>query len=158
MKTAALRILRQAALIVLSATALGLVANRISPRGLPLVPPPRPATAPESTLTVAAAKALWMGGETLFLDAREPADYAAGHIANALGLPSKSFDEHFPAIAPIITFASPLVLYCDGKECELSHRLRASLAGLGYTNARVLADGWTAWSAAGLPTKKGIAP
>ncbi len=153
-----IRTLRQAALIVLSATALGLVANRISPRGLPLIPPPKPVPAPESTLTVAAAKALWLGGEALFLDAREPADYAAGHIANALGLPAKSFDEHFPAIAPMITPASPLVLYCDGIECDLSHRLRASLAGLGYTNALVLADGWTAWSAAGFPTKKGVAP
>ena len=129
MKTAAPRILRQAALILLSATALGLVANRISPRGLPLVPPPRPVTAPESTLTVAAAKALWLGGETLFLDAREPDDYAAGHIANALGLPSKSFDEHFPAIAPMITRASPLVLDCDGRVAHLLRNLRGLHGG-----------------------------
>ena len=62
MNAAVIRTLRQATLIVLAATALGLVANRVSPRGIPLVPPPKPVPAPESTLTVAAAKALWLGG------------------------------------------------------------------------------------------------
>ena len=53
---------------------------------------------------------------------------------------------------------SPLVLYCDGTECELSHRLRESLRQLGYTNTHLLFNGLTAWRQAGLPTTQGGQP
>ena len=137
------RTLQQASVIVLLGVGLGLVGNQASPRGLPLITPPKAAAPADEFIALSEAKELWRGGAVLFLDAREPADYAAGHIGNALNLPAQSFEQHFGAIAPMLTPESRLILYCDGKECELSHRLRASLGQLGHTNAQLLLNGWT---------------
>ena len=141
---------RALALVLLGA-GLGLAANQISPRGLPLIPPPRPAPAKDEFIPLGQAKQLWQSGAVFFLDAREPADYAVGHIGSALNLPARSFAEHFGEVAPLLTPASQLVLYCDGQECELSHRLRESLRQAGYTNTHLLFNGLTAWRQAGLP-------
>lgn len=150
--------LPQALGIILLGAGAGLAANLISPRGLPWITPSRPALQAEAFITLGQASQLWQSGTAFFLDAREPADYAAGHIGNAFNLPVQSFTQHFGVIAPMLTRESPLVLYCDGTECELSHRLRASLHQLGYTNTHLLFNGWTAWRQAGLPTTTGGRP
>jgi rhodanese-related sulfurtransferase len=146
------RILQQASVILLLGFALGLAGNQASPRGLPLITPPKKAIKADEFIALEKAKELWYGGATLFLDAREPADYAAGHIGNALNLPAQSFEQHFSEIAPILSPDSSMVLYCDGMDCELSHRLQKSLRQLGYTNTHLLFDGWKSWREAGLPT------
>lgn len=133
---------------------IGLAWNQISPRGIPLVAPPLAASPPgqaEEYLPLPKATELWRGGAALFLDARDPEDYAAGHIGNALNLPAQSFAAHFGAVAPLLSPDSILVVYCDGLDCQLSHRLRDSLRELGHTNTHLLANGWTAWRQAGLP-------
>lgn len=145
----------QALLLVLLGMGLGLAANQISPRGIPLITPSEQALAAGEFIALDQAKQLWHRGAALFLDAREPADYAAGHIGNALNLPAQSFAQHFGEVAPLLTPDSELVLYCDGKECELSHRLAISLRQQGYTNLHILANGLTVWRQAGLPTTPG---
>jgi rhodanese-related sulfurtransferase len=147
--------LPQALGIVLLGVGAGLAGNQLSPRGLPLRTPPKPAHDTGAFIALDEAKRLWHRGDAFFLDAREPADYAAGHIGNALNLPAQTFAQHFGAVAPMLTRETSLVLYCDGPECELSHRLRESLHQLGYTNTHLLFNGWTAWSQAGLPTTLG---
>lgn len=137
--------------IVLIGIGAGLAGNQLSPRGLPLKTPPKPTVSAETFLALGQAQELWNSGGAFFLDAREPADFAAGHIGNALNLPAQSFAQHFGAVVPMLTPQSVLVLYCDGTECELSHRLRESLHQLGYTNTHLLFNGWTAWRNAGLP-------
>lgn len=141
--------------IVLFAIAIGLVGNEISPVGLPLIAPRALAIQGEEFIALDQATTLWRSGSALFLDAREPDDYAAGHIGNALNLPSQSFAEHFGELAPMLSSASELVLYCDGVECDLSHRLAQSLRQAGYTNSHILSNGWSAWRQAGLPITSG---
>ena len=145
---------RRAVAIVLLGAGLGLGVNLVSPRGLPFVTPPEESPPPETFITLEKAKDLWYGGLSLFLDARDPADYAAGHIGNALNLPVLSFEKHFGEVAPLLTSESPLVLYCDGGECELSRRLVQNLGRLGFTNTLIFSNGWTAWRKAGLPVKR----
>lgn len=153
-----LRTLRQMLVILLLGLGLGLAGNKVSSRGLPLIAPPLKTDSADEYLALDRARELWQGGTALFLDAREPADYAAGHIGNALNLPAQSFEQHFGSLAPMLTPESRLVLYCDGQECELSHRLRESLRQLGFTNVDLLRNGWTAWRQAGLPTAQGGPP
>lgn len=146
--------LKQTAAILVLSLGLGLAWNQVSPVGIPLVQHPLetpPPGQPGGYLPVEEAAKLWREGATLFLDARDPADYEAGHIGNAMNLPAQSFDRHFPTIAPMLTRQSAMVLYCDGVECELGSRLRDSLRSLGYTNTHLLLNGWTEWRAAGLP-------
>jgi 3-mercaptopyruvate sulfurtransferase SseA len=51
---------------------------------------------------------------------------------------------------------SEIVVYCDGDQCDLSHRLMTLLRERGgYAHVRVLVNGWTTWRKAGFPTEKG---
>jgi rhodanese-related sulfurtransferase len=149
------RAVGQAFLIMVIGAALGLLANSVSPHRIPLITPPKPAPPPEGILTLEKARALWSTGTAFFLDARAPADYEAGHIAQAFNLPVESFAEHFGPLAAMFTPHTPLVVYCDGVECELSQRLAEQLRQLGYRDIRLLENGWTLWRKAGLPTEQG---
>ena len=140
--------------LLVAAASLALVANYASPKGIPLIPAPKRTAQATEYLAMSEAVQLWNGGAAIFLDAREAADYKAGHIGNAFNLPALSFAENYGEIAPLLSPNSELVLYCDGEECDLSHRLAASLHAQGHTNLHLLFNGWTAWRAAGLPTSK----
>ncbi len=152
------RAIQQATLIVMAGIALGLAANAVSPKRIPYITPPKPAVVDQNLITLEAAKELWGTGAGFFLDARAPADYAAGHIALAFSLPVEAFDEHYNNVAPMLAPDTPVVAYCDGVECELSHRLADRLRGLGYKDVRVLVNGWTAWRTAGYQTNTGTQP
>ncbi len=52
-----------------------------------------------------------------------PQDYAAGHIGNAFNLPGLRFEAHFGKVAPFLSPTSRIVVYCDGTQCDLSHRV-----------------------------------
>jgi rhodanese-related sulfurtransferase len=148
----------KACLLVVLSAGVGLLFNAVSPRGIPILPPPKAAPKPEEFLSLEQARELWNSGAAVFLDARAPDDYAAGHIPNALNLPALRFEEHFPQVSAQLTADLPLVVYCDGEECELSHRLKELLAQVGYTNVVLLHNGWTTWRQAGLPTQEGGGP
>jgi rhodanese-related sulfurtransferase len=138
-------------LIVVLGGALGLLANSISPKGIPLIAPPKRAPQPSAFLPIDQAHALWSSGAALFLDARNPEDFDAGHIPKALNLPVEQFPEFFPKVGPMLAPDSQIVVYCDGTECELSHRLADQLRQMGYTNVHILFNGWTTWKTAGFP-------
>ena len=152
------RTLLLALLITGAGAALGLMVNTVSPRRIPFITPPK--TAPQSTDFVPfdEARQLWQSGAVFFLDARAPADYQAGHIAGAYNLPAEDFDARYPETATMLTPETVIVAYCDGLECDLSHHLTTRLRELGYTNVRILQNGWTAWRKAGLATTTGDRP
>ncbi len=150
--------LRRSLLIVMAGAALGLAANAISPRRIPIITPPKAAPQASATVALEEAKALWGSGTAVFLDARATADYRAGHIAGALSLPIEEFEDHYPQIQPMLTPESTIVAYCDGLDCDLSHRLMDRLHELGYHNVRLLVNGWTTWHMAGLQTHAGDQP
>ena len=147
----------QALAIVLFGAGLGLGANLISPHGIPVERRPV-AVAPENFVPLEQAAQLWRQGGALFLDAREPGDFAAGHIGNAVNLPVQSFAEHFGEVAPMLTPEAVLVVYCDGPECDLSGQLARRLREQGQKQVQILFNGWTAWRAAGLPVTMGGRP
>jgi rhodanese-related sulfurtransferase len=150
-------VVARALLLLFASVGLGLIGNALSPRGLSLRTPPARAVAADEFIPLPQARELWDSGEALFLDARDPADYATGHLANAFNLPGLSFDRHFGDIAPMLTPESPMVIYCDGVDCDLSHKVRDRLRQLGFAKAKILFNGWTVWREAGLPIATGTA-
>jgi rhodanese-related sulfurtransferase len=141
--------------IILVGSVLGLLGNALVPKGIPLVTPPKKAPQPQEFTPLDQAHDLWAGGVTIFLDARSPLDFAAGHIARAINLPVEQFPDYYPKVAPMLAMDSSIVVYCDGKECELSHRLADQLRQMGYSNVHILSNGWTEWSKAGYAVETG---
>lgn len=95
--------------------------------------------------------------DRVLIDVREPAEFAAGHLAGALSIPRGVLEfqiEASPASAhgtePTRDVRErPIVLYCrTGGRSALAAE---SLKKLGFTRVRSLAGGITAWTAAGKP-------
>lgn len=99
------------------------------------------------------AKALFLAQAAVFVDARSQDLFAEGHIQGAYNLPWDEFDRHFAAIMADVPQEIPIVTYCDGESCGLSKELAMALLGKGYTNVRVLVNGWTLWQEKNLPTE-----
>jgi rhodanese-related sulfurtransferase len=152
------RTIQRSLVIVLVGATLGLVANAISPRRIPLITPAKARVSGQEFIPLAPAHDFWSTGAAFFLDARSPADYVAGHIANSFNLPAEEFNSHWTQVASFLTTGSVIVCYCDGVECDLSHRLAEQLRLRGYTNVRILQNAWTEWNKAGYPTTKGAQP
>jgi rhodanese-related sulfurtransferase len=155
---------KQAALIGLLAVAAAFTVNTLRAGGLPVKHAPQQVqkAGGADTLSAASAKlaeigfaeadALFRKELATFVDAREAADYAKGHIPGALNITPdgyKSGKEKLP-----VPKGSLVVVYCDGGDCELSHDLAALLAKAGFKKLRIYAGGWSEWDALGQPVEK----
>jgi rhodanese-related sulfurtransferase len=72
--------------------------------------------------------------------------YDKGHIPTALSIPDSQFakmQDQLPADKD-----TPLVFYCGGLKCRLSHKSAQKAVDLGYTKVKVFAEGYPAWVAA----------
>lgn len=87
--------------------------------------------------------------DALWLDAREPAAYAAGHVPGALALSETEWETGFGALMEAWDGARPLVVYCGGESCHASESVARRLKReLGFDNIVMLRGGWDAWRAA----------
>ena len=71
--------------------------------------------------------------------------YDKGHIPGAISIPDSKFDElkgELPADKSI-----PLLFYCGGYTCKLSHSSAKKAVQLGYKDVMVFAAGYPAWKA-----------
>lgn len=100
------------------------------------------------------AEQLFHKKTTIFIDARLKTEYANGHILGALSLSWQDVDRDYAETAGLLDASENIVTYCDGEACDLSHDLALFLKEMGYQNVQVLANGWTEWNNAGLPTQK----
>lgn len=107
---------------------------------------------------LAQAKKFYDRGGLLVLDAREHEDFAAGHLA---GANSAYADEMMGDIEWLDKTAKdprPILVYCDGGDCELSLNLGFELTQSGHRRVLVFTDGYPAWKDAGYPTATGDMP
>lgn len=81
-------------------------------------------------------------GEVLVLDVRPSDEFAAGHLAGALSIP---LDE-LPARLDELPADIPIVAYCRGSYCVLSHDAARLLRESGR-DAQVLSEGVLEWRA-----------
>lgn len=86
----------------------------------------------------------------LFIDARDEADYLAGHIAKSVNIPFDDFDNHKSKLESI-SKEKPVVIYCAGTECDLSILLGNLLFSQGYKQVYVFFGGWGDWVNANYP-------
>lgn len=88
-------------------------------------------------------------GATLLVDSRPAARrYDNGHIPTAINIPETQFDKLAPALLPKDK-AAPIIFYCQGFECPLSHKSAFKAEALGYSNVKVYPAGIPDWQARG---------
>ena len=83
-------------------------------------------------------------GDMMLIDSRpKRTKYDKGHIPTAVSMPTSQFDK-MTDILPAEK-DKPLVFYCGGFKCKLSHKSAAKTIALGYTNVKVFSAGYPAW-------------
>ena len=126
--------------------------------------PPRDlyADVPESEypieISTVQAKDLYDRGGLLVLDAREHEDYAGGHIKGAQAAPADEMVGDIDWLDMTSSDPRPILVYCDGGDCELSLNLGFELSQSGHRKILVYKDGYEAWSKAGHPVSTGETP
>lgn len=96
--------------------------------------------------------------QILFLDAREPGEYADGHVPGAIHLPPAEFFTGYPDLAPEVEAARAVVIYCRSLECHDAVELAELLKDVTHRPLFVFEEGWRAWQEAGYPTSRGRQP
>lgn len=163
------QILLKTLIIILLGSITGLVYNAFSPSGITLMGNWSPRITGDSlvvpfgymdgqdppAISLDYAMMMFQSKNTIFLDARYPEDYQAGHIKGAVNLPYEEFEEHSPQVLPNLPKDQEIIAYCDGTECETSLLLARELIDLGYRNIKVFFGGWQEWRDAGLSVESG---
>jgi rhodanese-related sulfurtransferase len=96
--------------------------------------------------------------QATFVDAREPSEYAQGHIPGAIDLPYDEVVTDPARLESLDPHGRPIIVYCGGGTCELSMNLGFALVNAGKTKVLVFMGGWPEWSGAGYPVVTGAAP
>ena len=108
-------------------------------------------------IDAARARDLLDAGEAVFLDVREPHEWAQGRIPGALHLPRRDVQSRAAELLP--DRARPIVTYCAVGRRSLA--AAGTLATLGYEHVASLAGGIEEWYGRGLPVELpegGLAP
>lgn len=100
-------------------------------------------------ITLQEAKSRYDAGVTL-LDVREPDEWAAGHVKNALHIPRGQVAARVQGVLEDKT--SPVVTYCAaGARAQV---VAEAMRDMGYENVMPMEGGYSDWQAAGYPVDK----
>jgi rhodanese-related sulfurtransferase len=112
----------------------------------------RQEAAPEGALTVTEALEAAKNPGVLWIDARSRASFTKQHIPGAMLLSQQEADYQdllFQVATTIQTQQEKwIVVYCDGKKCEASHKIAEELRAIhpNPDQIHVLHGGWEAWA------------
>ncbi len=150
----------QSLIIIVAGALIGLAINQFRPGGLPIpgdwstaAQLQSPRTGKSMAVSLDEAILLFCNHQAAFLDARSEDGYRDGHIEGAINLPWLEFENRHEAIMAQISPDQPIITYCDGEACGLSKELALALKAKGYTDVRVLSNGWSLWVEARLPVE-----
>jgi len=154
-----IRSIRQLLVIVLAAVAIALISNHFRPSPLQLVgnwsqearlvsPSGR-----QLAITLGEAKILHQSMSAVFMDARPLEEFTKGHIKGAISLPWHEAEQRVMGTTADMAYDAVIITYCDGNSCNLSKDMALFLENLGFSNVRILVNGWTLWQEAGLPVE-----
>ncbi len=107
---------------------------------------------------IAKVKAFFDAKAAMIVDAREPAEYAEGHIPGAINMPYDQVVTDPERLEKFDAQGKPIIVYCGGGTCELSMNLGYALVNAGQKKVLVYMGGWPEWSTSGNPVAKGQTP
>jgi rhodanese-related sulfurtransferase len=98
------------------------------------------------------ARELLRAGTVRLLDVRTPAEYETAHIPGAYNVPLDTLGEHAHEIRTRVN--EPVVLVCQSG--NRARRAEEALRAAGLPQLHVLGGGMQAWTASGLPLRRGV--
>lgn len=166
-------------LIILAISVVtGFAANALSPKGIPIIgdyserlkvdSASATTTSPEKKLTKegfvkpvnipAEAAKKFFDESVVFVDGREPGEFAQERIKGAINIPYKEFltltKEQKIERMKAIGFDKTIVSYCGGGDCEISIDNAYEFAKIGYTDVKIYLGGLLEWKEKGYPVEK----
>ncbi len=162
---------RQAIILLLLSVVLALGVNSISPNGIPYIGnwrelsssdgpiiPPEAEEGDPPFIGLEVARMEHDQGEALFIDSREPIEFACGTIPGSINipfdyLPAENLEEYFDTTLGVPK-DHPIIIFCSGEECDLSLHLARNLQAFGYTGTSVFFGGSREWEKYGQPLER----
>ena len=152
--------LRQSLIILIVVVIIAIVFNLLRSEGIALfgfssaaLIKQRQAQIPE--ISLADAYNLYLQKKAIFVDARDPLSFEEGHIDCAQNIYPDEAALYATKLKTNNTSGVSIITYCDGPQCPLSKETAYELIRQGIGEAKVLVNGWSLWSKAGYPVKKG---
>lgn len=84
-----------------------------------------------------------------FIDARDVADFNAGHIQGAINIPFHEIDKHKNKLIDLPK-DQVYITYCSS-DCDVSIDMAYYMAKMGFIKVYIFHGGWDVWKAAGYP-------
>jgi 3-mercaptopyruvate sulfurtransferase SseA len=158
-----MRLLLRAALLCFAGAAAGVLGNSFTPHPAPVgravvaaaeLPGASCSEAHGAAqrISVEDAKPLCIACSAVFVDARSAAEFAAGHVTNAIHLPP---GEPIAPFLPRLRAKGTVIVYDRDRECAAADALAAQLQAQGLSDVRVLTGAWPEWLARGGPGQSG---
>ncbi len=148
--------------IVFASAAFGLIANHLSPHGIPVVQRVEAGRVPlppgMREIGLEDTKAAVDGKSAVVIDARAPEEYAAGHLPGAFNVPPDQIGDALPRIEERVTKAPRVIIYCQTEDCGDAISVAEYVTQIAPDKVFIFVGGWRAWSAAGYPSTKGDQP
>ena len=94
-------------------------------------------------------------GTAAIVDARPLENFVAGHIPGATHLPFEDFLSGKPKQLDYLPPDQPIIVYCDGGDCDASHKVKKMLHEFDFAEVYVFVPGYPAWRDAGLAVEQG---
>lgn len=149
----------QIVLLLAVSVLAGVVINAVRPDGISLIGnwpshtsggsgpviPPSAVEGDPPFVTLDDAVAKYQTPEVVFIDARSPEDFAAGHIVRSMNIPYDYLDDHWMQVIDSLDATREYVTYCSGEECEASLFLGRILKDKGFERLSIFYGGWQEW-------------
>jgi rhodanese-related sulfurtransferase len=166
--------LRQFLILILLSAALALIANTISPNGIPLVGdyrslssgdgpivPPTAELGDPPFIDINQAHMEHEVGQVTFIDARDLSEFECGTIPGSVSIPFEYLPEgdishHIDSALGGVAKDHKLVVFCSGEECDLSLHLGRNLYTLGYTDVLIFFGGSREWENFGFEIERRV--
>jgi 3-mercaptopyruvate sulfurtransferase SseA len=157
----------RAAIIAVLGTGIGLAANPLTPRPVPLGTPVYPASASGTAtcsaphgaaeptrITQSEARKACDACSATFVDARGENEFAQGHIPGAIHLPPSGHPDE-QATFDRLRGTKTIIVYDSDVGCGLATGVADRLARAGLGDVRVMDGSWTQWESSGGPAESG---
>lgn len=87
------------------------------------------------------------GNKTMIIDSRpQKTKFDKGHLPTAINIPFSQFADYSGKLPRDLK--TPVIFYCGGLKCRLSHKSAAAALEMGYTNVTVFSTGYPSWKKA----------